>query len=684
MKSPYTTRMNELKPYQRRSRPLVPALTVALTVLAFHAASTVVTAAPPEGQTMYPKPEPAKAFASLKIYQPNGSPLRQPKNDWDGARRRLAASPALQKWVASQRADTDNWMAKRKDHIEWICGWYHDFVSPKDGSHLKFTPDEPGEDTLSSPSDPHVKLTPKLHAAWVFAFRSQHVKQIESAAKLYRLTGEQKYADWAAGQIDFYADNYAKWPKQSDREGTHFMWQSLDEAVNLVSFIKAARDLGDYVTPEHKQKWFTQFFEPECALLNSSRLTIHNIACWHRAAVGCVAVYYQNDALWKSAVEGPYGIKSQIAKGVTSDYLWEEQSLGYNSFVVSALLPFFEFASEQGDAAKLTHEMETAENLMLAPIAMRFSTGLLPSPADGNAPLSAPNVNFLANAARLFPTSVGLAAARTRTDWNTLLDPLPAPADANPTLAPATSLNMESSRMAILKNGPWQVFFHYGQLVASHSQAEALNFEAFYEKTDVTHDPSTVGYGSPLHNEFYSKAFAHNVPLVDGLGQEGWNPGKLLAFEPNGATVRVAASQPTYRKSAHAERELRIGPRGLTDTVMLSTTDNKTHELGLFLQIQGKAELPDAFQPDNSLANGTGLLAGFNYWKDVRSASFTDQAVFMVTYPDGRKMRVTFVLPGAFTVTHASSPDVPPKRRETFYVRVKGEKTIFKTTIEPE
>ena len=639
---------------------------------------------PPEGQTMYPKTSPAQAFAFLKIYQPSGSPIRQPKDSWDGAKKRLRESPALQKWIAAQQSETDDWMAKRRDHQEWICGWYHDFVSPKDGSHLTFTPDEPGENTLSSPSDPHVKLTPKLHAAWVFAFRTRHIRQIESAAKLYRLTGEKKYADWAAGQIDFYADNYAAWPKQSDRPGTHFMWQSLDEAVNLVTFAKAARDLGDFITPERKQKWFTQFFAPEAALLSNSMLTVHNIACWHRSAVGCVAVYYQNDALWNSAINGPFGIKSQLAKGVTSDYLWEEQSLGYNSYVVSALLPFFEFASAAGDGPKLMQEMEITENLMLAPLAMRFPTGRLPSPADGGGALYVPNVDFLADAARLFPTSLGLAAARSRTNWNALLDPLPAPKDASPTLAPVESLNMESSRMAILKKGAWQVYFHYGQLRASHAQAEALNFEVFYDKTDITHDPSTVGYGSPLHKEFYSKAFAHNVPMIDGLGQEGWNPGKLLAFSPNGSMVRMAASQPDYRKNASAERELTISDEALTDTLTVATNDNKTHELGMLFQIQGKAELPDTFAPDHNLDAGSGAPAGFAYWKNIRSASFSDKADFNVVYSDGRKMKITFVVPGPFSVTHAFAPDSPPQMRETFYLRVKGKKVIFKTFIAPQ
>ena len=58
-------------------------------------------------------------------------------------------------------------MAKRRDKVSWIAGWHHDFVSPMDGSFLTFTADEPGEVTLSSPSDHQVRLTPKLHAAWV-------------------------------------------------------------------------------------------------------------------------------------------------------------------------------------------------------------------------------------------------------------------------------------------------------------------------------------------------------------------------------------------------------------------------------------------------------------------------------------------------------------------------------------
>ncbi|MCL4176808.1 MAG: heparinase II/III family protein [Verrucomicrobia bacterium] len=59
--------------------------------------------------------------------------------------------------------------------------------------------------------------------------------------------------------------------------------------------------------------------------------------------------------------------------------------------------------------------------------------------------------------------------------------------------------------MAILKQGNWQVFFHYGQLDASHAHAEALNYEVFLGQINLSHDHGTVGYGSPLHREYFTQ-----------------------------------------------------------------------------------------------------------------------------------------------------------------------------------
>ena len=128
--------------------------------------------------------------------------------------------------------------------------------------------------------------------------------------------------------------------------------------------------------------------------------------------------------------------------------------------------------------------------------------------------------------------------------------------------------------MAILKDGPWQVFMHYGQITRSHTESEALNYSACFNATDITHDPGTVGYGSPLHRGYHTRGLGHNVPLVNGEGEDlgilserrEWiveqadpqSPlrGELLAFSAKPALV--SAAQPRYRSDARARRTLSI------------------------------------------------------------------------------------------------------------------------------
>ena len=560
-------------------------------------------------------------------------------------------------------------MAKRRDRVEWVAGWWHDFVSPKDGSFLTWTPEEPGQFTLSSPSDARVELTAKIHGGWVFGFRSRHTEKVREAARLYRVTGEEKYAAWAAEQLDFYAENYERWPVQTAKSKARLMHQSLDDANVVIRLVEAARLLDGYAAAERRKAWVEKLFLPSAALLDETLQRIHNIACWQRSAMAQVAIYARDAALWARAVDGPYGIRKQLAHGVTSDYLWFEQSMGYNSYVVSALLPLFTMAALEGRGAELREEMHITENMMLATIRMRFPDGRLPNPADatGGAP-RAPNERFLAGAYRVFPTAIGLRAVAGQRTWETLVDLPPAAPEEAP-LPEVESVSLESSRMAVLRAGPWQVSFHYGQLHQSHAQAEALNFEAAFRGVGVTHDAGTVGYGSPLHTGFYRTAAAHNVPVVDGEGQARWRPGELVAFE----RARVAARQPDYRPGVAAERELRIEGERLVDTLKVETADGAPRRLGAVLHLQGRMKVPtgaEAVEPP---------LA---YWKETRRVGFEDRASIEAEV-GGVRLEVLIETAGPFTVTFGRSPDMPPGERESFYVEKMGTRAEFRTTFVP-
>jgi hypothetical protein len=645
----------------------------AITTGHLHAADPVV----------FPKPNPEKFLAEMKVFDAKGSPLRIPIEDWDGARARVKSDPAWSRWLAGERKEVDAWIANRADRKEWVAGWYHDFVSPKDGSRLQWTPEVPTARSLRSGSDPSVELTPKLFASWVFSFRQNHAEIMRRAASLFRLTGDTKYADWAAGQLDFYAENFASWPQpENPRSGRHLMWQSLDEATLLVKNVQTVRLLGEHATPARRAMWFEKMFKPQCDLLDGTLKTIHNIACWHRSAVGQVALVYRDDAMWKKAIDGPFGVREQIARGVTSDYFWYEQSMGYNSYMASALQPLFETACLMGRGKELAAEMMAVENLVLAPVTLRFADGHLPTPADSGRS-SAPNRSLLASTARMFPTPIGLDSAGTRKGWDALLDPQ-APVKGRSTAPPkVVSHNLESTRMAVLVEGPWQVFFHYGQLTASHAQAEALNYEATFDGVDVTHDTGTVGYGSPLHRDYYTQGLAHNVPLINSEGQRGWSPGELIGFDAKGS--RVAASQVKYRPNAMARRMLSIKGDALVDEVEVragSTPDGKGEAaIGLPLHLQGKVALTDAFQPDPDFARGR--PAGFARWTDVRTATFQKSASLDAEI-GGKAFRIAWKAPGTFRLSVASSPDAPPKRRQTVYLEVPGAtRAVIETTIAP-
>ncbi|MBI5769992.1 MAG: heparinase II/III family protein [Verrucomicrobia bacterium] len=656
---------------------------------AFVALFLAIAAANLASAASFPKPNPDRAFADLKVYDEAGRPWRAAREDWAGARQRVANDPAWADWLKRERTTVDAWMKTHRDRVEWVAGWSHDGISPKDGSRVTWTEKIPREvvQFFSSPSDPQIEITPKLFAWWVVSFRGRHVDTMERAARLFRLTGEARYADWVAQQMDFYADNYLKWEAPKPEQGARLFWQTLTEASNLVKFTEAVRLLGDRVPAAKRAGWADKFFRPEVAVINKNMQTIHNIATWQRCAAAQVALLLGDEAMWREAIDGKFGLRRQMADGITSDYLWHEQSLGYNNFVVRAVLSLFTAAGIQGRADELAAEMSTAENLMIAPTYLRFPDGRLPNPADSGSIGTAPNREVFADTYRVFPTTLGLEAVAGVRDWNILLDPPPAVSSSNGPPPPravvlpeVTSRSFETTRMALLKSGPWQVFVHYGQLTRSHAQAEALNYSAYFGTTDITHDSGTVGYGSPLYKGYYARGANHNVPLVNGEGQEPQHAGELINFSATPASVSVA--QPHYRKDAAATRTLKIDGDRLVDVATVTCNGAAKKGLGFALQLQGKVKLPASFAAEKDF--GTGSPEPFRYWRNVRSAAYTDRAEFDVAYGT-TTMHVVLEAPGRFQLFHGSTPDVPPHRRETFYIQLAepAASATFTTTFSP-
>ena len=166
--------------------------------------------------------------------------------------------------------------------------------------------------------------------------------------------------------------------------------------------------------------------------------------------------------------------------GVTDDFIWYEGSFGYQTYVLRALAPLFVQASLLGRASDLKREMLIAQNMLLAPLPLRFDNGMLPNPGDSTGRLKAIDIGFQLEMYRTMPTWISLIEASRKKNWDTLLDPVDIDLKVAATMPVVKSVNLDSIRMAVLKADEWQVFLRYGQRTIHHSQEDALSTEDLF------------------------------------------------------------------------------------------------------------------------------------------------------------------------------------------------------------
>jgi hypothetical protein len=337
-----------------------------------------------------------------------------------------------------------------------------------------------------------------------------------------------------------------------------------------------------------------------------------------------------------------------------------------------------------GRADSLQREMLIAQNMLLAPLVFRFPDGKRPTPSDDRAARSpALNIGLYASLRRVLPTSAGLLESTHYKNWDSLIDPPEISPSLKVKLPPVITTNLEAERMAVLKTTGWQLFIHYGQLTADHAQQEALNYELYRNATPVSLDQGTIAYFSQLHSKYFSRGVAHNVPLVNGAGQEGWSPGKVTYFNSDVPAIEVA--QPDYWKKASATRRLEIRDDRVSDKVVIKMSDNSKdqHRLGVLFNSECKIELDDStlgsFSPSGAPAG-----PGFEYWTNVvRLAAPARWSARLICNDTKIRLLVNASTPHA--LFYGSVPATPiPSRRQAIYLETTGREANFDMQFSPD
>ena len=195
-------------------------------------------------------------------------------------------------------------------------------------------------------------------------FSRKHTRNLRDALAAgwaYAVTGEDKYARFAAKVLLGYAARYKRYPYHSAsrslsgwarRSGGHLYEQTLTEAWALAEMIAPACDLihdSPALSAADRETLRTGLLEPMLRNIDRNKSGKSNWQTWHNAAMlwGGALV---GDAAWvRKAVADPRnGFAYQMKVSVSADGMWYENSWGYHFYTLRAMVRIVEGARRLG------------------------------------------------------------------------------------------------------------------------------------------------------------------------------------------------------------------------------------------------------------------------------------------------------------------------------------------------
>lgn len=574
------------------------------------------------------------------------APSRVATEDWSYARTAAQQSP-WKDWVAQERIRLDNWMAVPRDNPLWNAGWAHDFIDPKTGAFIPWTP--------STNCLLYGAVNTTMFSACLMTQRTYNITTTLSATRMGQLTGDNRYLDWAAAQLDIYRQIYLS---HTDRTRGALFIQLLDEATVTASLTDAVRLLRPYVGDARAAAWCSDMLKPTAGAMLGARKQLSNITAWYNVSAAMAAMECGEPALLQEALDNTaFGLTKLLTTGLSGDGFWYELSPQYQAYVTSALSRLLVSASLHGEVARLQPVWPQLQAMLRAPNALALGDGEGPITNDMNKAGGFPNTTLFLEARRVITSQLGSQAAGTAFDWPQLLDPPWSAMADNMATVDTASKWVPGARTLVLRQKDWSGLIRGGQLATFHAHQDTLSIELKYGSTWLFRNSVTPGYGSDLQRNFYKLAAAVSTPLVNNNGTSNW-------FRPldsyTVAPAQVSAKQSQFASGVTAERNLTVdGAGALRDTVTFTTTDTTSR---VFAQLyHSDCTLPDFPAPTTSTAiqkvspyllNWETLGKKTKYWTLRLSCN-------------GKTFVTTVSASRAFTPWRANGPALGPARRRT-------------------
>jgi oligo-alginate lyase len=537
--------------------------------------------------------------------------------DWSAASTKVLSSAEWRPWMDSRRALLARWM---QDGREWLgepVGWMHDYVDPTGQATLGWKPYSP----IPSVGQARVR------AAWVAHNRAYNIRQLVEAGRMFRLTGESRYADWARSQLLAYAEAYAKLPLQTWGGQARLMTQTLDEATCLIDILESIRLIKPALSTDDQALITLKLVSPILANFRKAPFW-NNIGVWQASATYVAGLYLEDKLLEAEGLDGPHGILTLLKKFVTPDGFWFESSLGYQSYVVRAIHPSV-LAADLYDKEAAAEQLKSySKALIQSAMDLRLSPKQLPNPSDS---IGAPEFlgqQFYLDVIRSVNTDLGALQTVKVKNWDVLLRPPQSSIELALQDPPTSSTHYPFSRFARLVHQGWTAFFKYGDKSGGHSHDDKFNVELTYKGRRLISDPGTVPYGNPAHEGYYKRPQAHNTVTVDGKTALGW--GGERADDTGLPMGQMCATDGRFAKDLEVERCVKAA-----DAVFTQTTKFKATKMMATPKAYTSFLTLDCALKDSTLMVSTGMLRAKGSFRTTLHCSDAVVEMIVTSAPGG-------------------------------------------------
>ncbi len=387
-------------------------------------------------------------------------------------------------------------------------------------------------------------------------YEHQHyanIRNASNAAWAYALTGEKRYAEFAAKVLLGYAERYLKYPYHSASRspspwtivsGGHLFEQTLNEAASLASDIAPACDLiWEALTDADRAAIRDGLLIPMLKNMDKHKGGQGNWQTWHNAGMIAGGAVLGDVAWVEKAIAQPHcGFAEQMKVSVSDEGMWYENSWGYHFYTLHAMTLIAEYARRLG-IDLWSHP--TLRKMFTLPVHYTMSDGSLPRFGD-DVRASARGSAWLmeyAYAATKDPELLPLLPAAPH--WQSVMFGRDTGVTAEPPVL--TSRVFRSAGHAILRTkgeAGLTAAFTFGPYGGFHGHFDKLSFVLFGHKEELGVDPgraASQAYRLPIHRNWYKPTLSHNAVLVDKLPQRPAS-GKLELFAANEEYAAAAAS----------------------------------------------------------------------------------------------------------------------------------------------